>query len=230
VSTPDQKEASSQSFADVVLATADNFPEAAYRPRIPAGARLNAQCAIHPGRHRIAVNADGIGTKPEFAERLYSVDGDPRVFEGLAFDAAAMVADDAARDGSFVVGIANTVDVNTASKEEVMTALARGLHRACNAGGFPLLNGETAELGYRTAGYGEYRINWNMVALTLVNEEKRIDGSRLKPGQPVVALRERSIRSNGLTRARAILEHAHLAQSHLLQKRTLLSIGCATKP
>jgi phosphoribosylaminoimidazole (AIR) synthetase len=55
-------------------------------------------------------------------------------------------------------------------------------------------------------------LNWNAVALALVQEAKVFRPGNLRPGQPLVAFRERSIRSNGLTRARAILEQAYLAE------------------
>lgn len=200
----DSKELASQTFADVVRATADLFPEAAYRP---IGGR------IYPGKHGIYGNADGTGTKPEFSERLSGETNDAAHFESQAFNVLAMVADDVSRDGKFVVGIVNSIDVNDAGDPAFMAALARGMQRGCEVGKFPLLNGETAELGYRTPGIGKNHLNWNAVAIQLINEEKVIDGSKLQAGQPVVALRETSIRSNGLTRARAILEHAHMMQT-----------------
>lgn len=202
--TPDAKEFASKTFADVVAATANLFPEGDYRA---------VKGSVNPGWHWIEVNADGIGTKPEFAERLFTETGDYSHFESQAHNVLAMVADDAARDGKFVVGIVNNVDVNDAGDTQFMAALARGMQRGCEIGRFALLNGETAELGYRTPGIGKNRLNWNAVALKLVNDEKVIDGNGLKPGQPVVALRETSIRSNGLTRARAILERAHMMQT-----------------
>jgi phosphoribosylaminoimidazole (AIR) synthetase len=87
------------------------------------------------------------------------------------------------------------------------------MKKACDEGGFALLNGETAELGYRVPGVGKNRLNWNAGALSIINPEKITDGSKLKPGQIIVAFQETSIRSNGLTRARAILERAFLRRS-----------------
>jgi phosphoribosylaminoimidazole (AIR) synthetase len=201
---PDSKEIASRTFADVVAATAQCFPDPQYRPW---------QGSLNSGWHWVEANADGTGTKPEFSERLFTETGNYEHFATQAHNVVAMVADDAARAGKFTVGIINSIDVNDAGDPAFIAALAKGMQQACEIGKFPLLNGETAELGYRTPGIGKNRLNWNAVALTLVNKEKVIDGSGLKPGQPVVALRERSIRSNGLTRARAILERAHMVQT-----------------
>ena len=198
----DAKEQASMTFRNVIETTRENFPDKKYRP--------DAKGGVSSGAHALTTNSDGTGTKPELAERLAFETKDPRFFEGNAFDAAAMVVDDAARDGYFVVGVSNSVDVNDAD-EPFATALAHGLKRACDTGRFSLLNGETAELGYRTPGFGKWHLNWNMTALAIKNEAKAIDGAKLRPGMSVVGLREKSIRSNGLSRARAILEHAYLA-------------------
>lgn len=203
----DAKELAGGSFAAVARRTRDLFPDSAYRPQEdPAGARLNF------GPHTLSVNSDGTGTKPELAERLYWSTGDASYFERPAHDVVAMVADDAARHGQFTLGIVNCVDVNSAENAAFVAALARGMEQACVAGQFPLINGETAELGYRVPGPGDSRLNWNAVALALVNHSKLFRAENLRPGQPIVALRERTIRSNGLTRARAILEQAYLAE------------------
>jgi phosphoribosylaminoimidazole (AIR) synthetase len=206
----DAKESASTTFAGIIEQTRDFLPEAKYRPQLIQKRGLNSRYAVDAHPHKVFVNGDGIGTKPELAERLFSETQNYDHFTTLAHDGMAMVVDDAARDGNFVLGILNTADVNSASDPQFVQALAQGLFTASQKCRVPILNGETAELGYRSPGYGTNRINWNMGALTLVNEEKIIDGSKLKAGQPLVAFREKSIRSNGLTRARAILERAYL--------------------
>ena len=208
----DAKEDAGLSFARVIEETRDNFPDPRFRPVLERQAAISAKYGINAAGYAVFANSDGTGTKPELAERLADATGDMRFFENPAFDATAMVADDTARDGKFLLGVINSLDINSAEDPAFIAALARGMKQACNAGRFPLLNGETAELGYRSPGYGKNRLNWNMTALTLTNPDKVIDGRDLRPGQTVVGLREKSIRSNGLTRARAILEHAYLAK------------------
>jgi len=214
----DQKEVASRTLADVIKQSREAFPEEKYWPQLIQDKDVNAQWDIDPSPHTVYVNCDGIGTKPELAERLFDLTKDYRFMETLAFDCAAMVADDAARFGYFVLGVANNLDVNSAKDKEFIAALSRGLFRASKQGRFPILNGETAELGYRSPGYGDTHVNWNMTALTLINRDKLIDGSRLAPGQQVVALREKSIRSNGLSKARAILENAFLKKQSAIAK------------
>lgn len=210
---PDSKELAGNAFARVVARTRDCFPDPAYRPIDDGGGTR-----VLTGRHALSVNSDGTGTKPELAERLFDATGNTVYFERPAHDVVAMVADDAARSGHFTVGIVNCVDVNSADHPGFAEALARGMEQACRAGRFALLNGETAELGYRVPGPGTCRLNWNAVALAVVNSDKELRPSSLRPGQPIVALREPTIRSNGLSSARAILEHAYLAQRGLTRE------------
>lgn len=207
----DDKESASLTMADAVRATTKNFPDSRFHTQCLRRGTVSEIYQIkNLEKYGIAGNCDGVGTKPELVERLFSIFPDYTLFEWLAFDLAAMVADDAARNGLFVLAIQNNVDVNTAKDTQFIAALARGLRRAAEQGRFAILNGETAELGSRTPGYGDHHLNWNAAATVLVHEEKMYHPEHIRPGQPVVALRERSIRSNGLTRARAILENAYI--------------------
>lgn len=218
---PDQKGQASLTLGDVIVATRNNFPDPRYRPRFYLDTDQYHLGGIDPSPYLVWPTADGIGTKPELAERLFLDYGNPSCFEGLAFDTFAMIESDAARWGHLLLGIVQIIDTNTATPE-VIAALARGCKRACDEGKFALLNGETAELGYRVSGYGDSRVNWNAVGLSLVVPDKLILGQDLAVGQPIVALRETSIRSNGLTKARQILEASYLQAMGAPSKREWL--------
>lgn len=221
--SPDLKGQASITMGDVIRRTINNFPETRFRPKVYKETAHYTIAGIDPSPYRFWVTADGIGTKPELAERLYSETQDPIFFEGLAFDTIAMIDGDEARFGRFMVGIAEVLDTNSAVDQKVIAALAKGAEEACNKGRFPLLNGETAELGYRTSGYGATRVNWNAVGISIVNEDKLILGENLQPGQLVVAFREKSIRSNGLSKARAILESAYLQSFRFESKEEMVA-------
>lgn len=213
--SPDLKGQASITFGDVIRQTVNNYPDKRYRPEIKRKTTFYTIEDIDPSPYRITVTTDGTGTKPELAERLYDAsreDGlDPTPFKSLAFDAYAMIDGDEARYGRFMMAIAQVFDVNSAEDPSVVQQLAEGSKEACDAGHFALLNGETAELGYRTSGYGETHINWNAFGVSLVVPGKEIDGKRLSPGQPIVVFREKSIRSNGLSKARGIMEAEYLS-------------------
>jgi hypothetical protein len=117
----DAKESASLTFADLVRKTADYFPEPKFRADTHPGRGgtkdgefvrfANDYVDVNPRWYNVFANSDGTGTKPELAERLFAEDGDYRHFEDPAFDVVAMVADDASRDGHFVLGIVNCLDM-----------------------------------------------------------------------------------------------------------------------
>lgn len=215
--TADEKGKASLTLGEVIVKTKDNFPDPRFRPNVHNETKQYHQYGINPAPYEIWATADGIGTKPELAERLSQLnrptfkEGDAKYeyFDTLAYDVCAMIKGDVDRFGYFLLGITNVVDVNTATPR-MISALAKGLTEACDEGGFPAMNGETAELGHRTSGYGPSRLNWNATGIYLINPDKFISGERLKQGQIIMGWREKSIRSNGLTRVRAILESCYL--------------------
>ncbi len=219
----DEKAVASITLGDVVRQTATNYPDSRFHPQIIEQTPHYTIAGINTHQFPVWVTADGIGTKPEFSERMYDESifmNNPwaDAFETRAFDTMAMIESDEARFGRYMVGAANIIDMNKASNMEVISALARGLKKAADSGRFAILNGETAELSYRASGYGDVHLNWNAVGLSVFNPDKLILGKDLRPGQPIVALREKSIRSNGLTKARAILETDYLLRQGLKSK------------
>lgn len=204
--SPDAKGIASRIARESQSRSKDFFPEEAYRPHIYS----NGDWSIDPRGKKIASCSDGLGTKGELAERLANKYKNPKFYRTLGSNVAAMVADDTARKGRFTVGIVNDLNVDSAADEPFIREVVGGLEDACAAGKFALLDGETAEMGSRVPGFGKNHVMWDASALQIVNEEKMILGEHLKPGQPVVGLRERGIRSNGLSLARRILEQAYL--------------------
>ena len=215
---PDDKGVASLTLGQVIEQTRGNFPDERFRPTPVSNSSYYHHLNIKTHPYGWTVTADGIGTKPELAERLadqrLKQQMEARAFQPfgyLAFDTFAMVESDIARFGRFSLGVANVVDTNRANPE-LIHALATGMKLACDTGQFALLNGETAELKYRTSGYGDNRINWNAFGVALINPDKELLGEELEAGQPLVAIREHGIRSNGLTLARDILENDYLRQ------------------
>lgn len=230
---PDEKGVASLTLGDVITQTAENYPDPRFHPDIILRTGHYTFAGINTHGFPLWVTADGIGTKPEFSERLYNESiaaglPTPEVFESRAFDVMAMIESDEARFGRYMVGAANVVDMNSAIDSNVVNSVAKGLKSAADIGGFAILNGETAELGYRTSGYGNVRLNWNAVGVSVFNPNKLILGENLAPDQPVVAIREKSIRSNGLTKARAILETDFLLR-HGMQTKSEYVVRELTK-
>lgn len=153
------------------------------------------------GDQRIGIASDGIGTKIELAERT-------GIYDTLGFDLVAMVADDLATAGFEPTNISNIIDVDHLDRATI-NGLMKGLTEACDFCGMSISGGEIAELGSRISGYGEgMHFNWCSTAIGILPEEleKPLDGTAIKAGDKVIALKGRGFRSNGFSLIRRIME------------------------
>lgn len=213
----DNKARASLIFGDVIKQTRNNFPDPRFQPNVFLDTPFYHLYGIKSD-YPFWFTADGIGTKPELAERLYHQSRNPHFFSTLPFDLYAMIDGDEARFGRQLLGITQVFEFNKINIE-VAEILAEGCKKACAEGRFSLLTGDTAELGERTGGFGNTKVNMNATGISLIIPDKFITGESMKPGQPIVAFRETSIRSNGLTLAKKILEAASL-QKHATKDPT----------
>jgi phosphoribosylformylglycinamidine cyclo-ligase len=165
-------------------------------PAVLAHQGLHHIVATDLGPHRLLLNSDGIGTKVEVAERLGR-------YDTLAFDLIAMLADDAVRFGAQPLSLSNVLDIHRA-EAAVIDALARGLERAARVAQIAVVGGEVAELGARISGRGASGgLHWAGTLLSILVRGRELTGATVAPGDTIVALRERGLRCNGFTLARA---------------------------
>lgn len=161
------------------------------------------------GNQRIGITSDGIGTKIELAERT-------GIYHTLGFDLVAMVADDLATAGFEPTTISNIIDVDKLDRD-IINDLMRGLHDAANFCNISISGGEIAELGNRINGWGDrMHFNWCSTAIGVLPEALAapLDGSRVREGDVVIALRSPNFRSNGFSLVRRILQAAYGEQWH----------------
>lgn len=153
------------------------------------------------GNQRIGIASDGIGTKIELAERT-------GIYHTLGFDLVAMVADDLATAGFEPTNISNIIDVDKLDRVAI-NSLMKGLAEACDYCGMSISGGEIAELGNRISGYGEgMHFNWCSTAIGILPNElkKPFDGTAVKAGDKVIALKSDGFRSNGFSLIRRVME------------------------
>jgi len=152
------------------------------------------------GKQRIGIASDGIGTKIELAERT-------RIYDTLGFDLVAMVADDLATAGFEPTNISNIIDVDFLDQAAI-NGLMKGLSEACNLAGMSISGGEIAELGGRIAGYGDgMHFNWCSTAIGVLPEQldQPFDGTAVKAGHKIIALKSHGFRSNGFSLIRRVM-------------------------
>ena len=144
-------------------------------------------------------NCDGIGTKVRLAEVLHD-------YITLGYDLIAMVCDDATSIGASILGITNTLDIGHFDKRDEekvfysLKELVSGLVSACRFALVPILNGEFGQMGNIIQGYGFVNLVWNASCSWIAQSYKIIDGHFIRPGDSIIAFRERGIRSNGFTK------------------------------
>lgn len=147
----------------------------------------------------MSMGFDGIGTKVEVAQRLNKHDT-------IAYDLLAMTCDDAVMAGGEPVVVGSVLDVNSLSGNmEAVRQLAQGYVNAANEAGVAIINGELAELGSHISGHGSFNYSWSSTVIWFGKKDRLLDGSKIKPGQAIVALKEDGFRSNGLSLARKVL-------------------------
>ena len=144
------------------------------------------------GKYYLITGDDGVGTKMEVAERLGK-------FDTLGADLVAMVADDAICLGAEVVSITNTLDAPKIDRK-IVSQLLKGLAKSCLEQKIIIAGGELAEVGKTVKG-----MVWNATAIGIVDKKKVILGDKIKPGNAIISLREKGLRSNGFSLARKIL-------------------------
>ena len=151
--------------------------------------------ALDFGDFLLIQNDDGTGTKSEIAERC-------KKYDTLGEDLVAMVADDAICVGAECVSITNTFDVPFVDAEAI-ESLTAGLAKACCEQKIVIPGGEIAEVPGACT-----RMVWNATAVGVVKKNKFLTGKEVRPGQAIIGLAGRVLRSNGISLARAVCERS----------------------
>jgi len=148
---------------------------------------------IDMGDFYLVQGDDGVGTKIEIAEKIGK-------FDTLGIDLLAMVCDDAICLGAETISMTNTLDTNKVDAT-VISQLMEGLAKACIDQKIVIPGGEIAEVGKSVNGNV-----WNATAIGILEKDKVITGKDIKPGDKIIALKEKGFRSNGFSLVRYIIE------------------------
>lgn len=149
---------------------------------------------------------DGVGTKVTIISEALS-------HRQAARDVLAMTAGDITRYGGLPVAFSNVLDVKKLGdpgtpSRQAFEQLILGLADVALEQGIVLYRGETAELGDCVSSENPDAVthfNWAGFAIGLHHPDKVITGERLRPGQPIIAIREDGFRSNGMSTVRKAL-------------------------
>ena len=149
----------------------------------------------------LVASTDGVGTKLTLAHA-------PREFEAIGVDVVAMNTNDVLVYGAQPLFFLDYLAVGHV-QPALMSALLRGIVRGCRESGCALLGGETAEMP-GAYGPGEYDVAGFCVGV--VERTKLIDGSRVRPGDPIVGLASSGVHANGFSLVRQVFTKAAISR------------------
>ena len=219
----DPKRALSYKDAGVDIDTGDALVERikgvarrTHRPEVLGGlGGFGALCRIPTGYQRpiLVSGTDGVGTKLRLAMDLGAHDH-------IGVDLVAMCVNDLVVCGAeplFFLDYYATghLDVETAAR------VVAGIGAGCEQAGCALVGGETAEMpgmyhgeDYDLAGF----------CVGVVEEDRLIDGSKVQPGDQLIALASSGVHSNGYSLVRKILALEAHAREHQIAGTALADI------
>jgi phosphoribosylformylglycinamidine cyclo-ligase len=143
-------------------------------------------------RTGIALSTDGVGTKLLVAEELER-------FDTVGIDCVAMNVNDVICVGAEPLAMLDYIAIERADAN-VCEQIGVGLARGAELAGIEIPGGELAQLGDMVRGFDVAGACFGTVALGAI-----VDGSAVRPGDPVIGLPSSGIHSNGYTLARSAL-------------------------
>jgi len=172
--------------------------ESTRRPEVLGGlGGFGGLCRLPAGLRKplLVAGTDGVGTKLELAQAHGR-------HHAVGIDLVAMCVNDVITSGAdplFFLDYIATGKLTPAA----MAAVVEGIAEGCRLSGCALLGGETAEMpGF----YAPGRYDLAGFCVAVVEEDEIIDGRRVRPGNPILALASSGVHSNGFSLVRRILE------------------------
>lgn len=136
------------------------------------------------------VEDDGAGGKPQF----FTLVGTEEVLGDLGWEIIVMTADDFARSGRFSAVISNEANFKglTDKNFHLFEAMMRGYGRALKSAHLVNITGETAVMKNSITAFcdansdEQFVLTWGASCIGLARKALLIDGSGIKPDQPIV--------------------------------------------
>lgn len=146
------------------------------------------------GSGLLVASADGVGTKIAVARRVGR-------YDTVGRDLVNHCINDILVQGAKPLFFMDYVGVGRLDPD-VVSALIGGCATSCRENGVALLGGETAEMP-GTYGQGDFDLVGFIVGV--VERERLLDGSRVRPGQVLLGLTSNGLHTNGYSLARRVL-------------------------
>jgi phosphoribosylformylglycinamidine cyclo-ligase len=172
--------------------------ETTRRPEVIGGlGGFGGLCRLPEGMRKplLVAGTDGVGTKLELAQAHGR-------HHDVGIDLVAMCVNDVITCGAEPLFFLDYIATGKLSPE-AMAEVVEGIADGCRQSGCALLGGETAEMpGF----YAPGRYDLAGFCVAVVEEDERIDGSLVRPGDRILAVASSGVHSNGFSLVRSILE------------------------
>ena len=158
---------------------------------------FGAFAGLHPldDKRLLAASIDSIGTKPIVAR--------PRgKLRNCGADMAAHCINDVITCGADPLVLLDYAAAASVDPEQV-AELVEGAAEVCRRAGVALIGGETAEM---PDVYREDELDFAACCVGMVERDRLIDGSAVRPGDAVVGFPSAGVHANGFTLVRRVLE------------------------
>ncbi|MCS7069259.1 MAG: phosphoribosylformylglycinamidine cyclo-ligase [Meiothermus sp.] len=142
----------------------------------------------------LVASTDGVGTKTLLAAQTGR-------YGGLGFDLVNHSVNDLLVQGARPLFFMDYI-ASARLEAEVLAAVLGSLAEACKAVGIPLLGGETAEM---PGVYHEGSLDLAGTIVGVVDKARIVDGSKVQPGDVLLALPSSGLHTNGYSLARKVL-------------------------
>tara|TARA_Y100001963_G_scaffold41621_1_gene58284 strand:- start:375 stop:1352 length:978 start_codon:yes stop_codon:yes gene_type:complete len=140
---------------------------------------------------------DGVGTKLILAQIAKTSEA----HQTMGSDLVAMCVNDVITSGAEPLYFLDYIATGKIDKR-VLGAVVEGIVKGCNVSGCSLLGGETAEMPRM---YAESRYDLAGFCTGIVEENKIIDGSDIKPGYKIIGIESSGVHSNGYSLVNKLL-------------------------
>jgi len=143
----------------------------------------------------LVASTDGVGTKTMLAAQTGR-------FGGLGFDIVNHCVNDLLVQGARPLFFLDYI-ASASLKPDLLATVLESLADACKAVGIPLLGGETAEM---PGVYHQGGLDLVGTIVGVVDKAQIVDGSKVRPGDVLLALPSSGLHTNGYSLARKVFE------------------------
>ncbi len=183
-----------RAFVERIRASVDSTR----RPEVMGGlGGFGGLCRLPAGLRQplLVAGSDGVGTKLELAQAHGR-------HHDVGIDLVAMCVNDVITSGAEPLFFLDYIATGRLTPE-AMALVVEGIADGCRQSGCALLGGETAEMpGFYPPG----RYDLAGFCVAVVEEERLVDGHRVRPGDRILAVASSGLHSNGFSLVRRILE------------------------